>query len=163
MIIDFVSFAALIATGSVTMSSITGLSRSSFAMSRDGLFPKWFAYVSKRFGTPFVAVTVSGIAIAVIASIFYDSLSIIASIFNFGILFTYILINFSLIKLRKKEPDAKRGFKVPFYPIVPISAILSSILLMYYLSDTAKIASAIWMVIGITLYIILIRKSNLKI
>ena len=163
MIIDFVSFAALIATGSVTMSSITGLSRASFAMSRDGLFPKRFAYISKRFGTPFVAITVSGIAIAVIASIFFDSLSIIASIFNFGILFTYILINFSLIKLRKKEPDAKRGFRVPFYPIVPISAILSAILLMYYLSDTAKIASAIWLLIGITLYIILIRKSNLKI
>ncbi len=163
IIIDFVSFAALIATGSVTMGSIAGTSRASFAMSRDGLFPKRFAYIHKRFGTPFVAIIVSGIAIAVIASIFYESISIIASIFNFGILLTYILIHLSLIKLRKKEPDAKRGFKVPLYPIVPISAICSSILLMYYLSDTAKIASAIWIVIGVTLYIVLIRRSNLKI
>lgn len=163
IIIDFVSFAALIATGSVTMGSIAGTSRASFAMSRDGLFPKRFAYIHKRFGTPFVAIIVSGIAIAVIASIFYESISIIASIFNFGILLTYILIHLSLIKLRKKEPDAKRGFKVPLYPIVPISAICSSILLMYYLSDTAKIASAIWIVIGVILYIVLIRRSNLKI
>ena len=163
IIIDFVSFAALIATGSVTMGTIAGTSRASFAMSRDGLFPKRFALIHKRFGTPFVAVTVSGIAIAVIASIFYESISVIASIFNFGILFTYILIHLSLIKLRIKEPSTKRGFKVPLYPIVPISAICSSILLMYYLSDIAKIASAIWIVAGVILYIILIKKSNLKI
>jgi APA family basic amino acid/polyamine antiporter len=160
IIIDFVSFAALIATGSVTMGSIAGTSRASFAMSRDGLFPKWFSYIHNKFGTPFVAITVSGIAVAVIASIFFESISIIASIFNFGILFTYILIHLSLIKLRRKEPDAIRGFKVPFYPIVPIAAICSSILLMYYLSDAAKIASAIWVIIGVTLYIILIRKSK---
>ena len=160
MIIDFVSFAALIATGSVTMGSIAGTSRASFAMSRDGLFPKWFSYINNRFGTPFIAIIVSGIAVAVIASIFFESLNVIASIFNFGILFTYILISLSLIKLRKKEPDTIRGFRVPFYPIVPIAAICSSVLLMYYLSDTAKIASAIWAIIGVILYILLIRKQN---
>jgi len=159
MIIDFVSFAALIATGSVTMGSIAGTSRASFAMSRDGLFPKWFSYINNRFGTPFIAIIVSGIAVAVIASVFFESLGIIASIFNFGILFTYTLISLSLIKLRKKEPDAIRSFKVPFYPVVPIAAICSSILLMYYLSDTAKIASAIWAAIGVILYIVVIRKS----
>ncbi|HZS73417.1 MAG TPA: amino acid permease, partial [Candidatus Nitrosotalea sp.] len=160
MIIDFVSFAALIATGSVTMGSIAGTSRVSFAMSRDGLFPKQFRHISNRFGTPFIAILVSGIAIAVIAGIFFESLNIIASIFNFGILFTYILISLSLIKLRKKEPDTTRGFKVPFYPIVPIAAICSSIILMYYLSDTAKIISAIWTAIGVISYIVVIRKSS---
>ncbi|MDE1769192.1 MAG: amino acid permease [Thaumarchaeota archaeon] len=160
MLIDFVSFAALIATGSVTMGSIAGTSRASFAMSRDGLFPRWFSYIHSRFGTPFVGITVSGFAIAVIATIFFKSIDVIASIFNFGILFTYILIHLSLIKLRKKEPETKRGFKVPFYPVVPIIGIGSSIILMYFLSDTAKIASAIWIIIGLILYIILIRKQN---
>ncbi len=75
-------------------------------------------------------------------------------------MFTYILISLSLIKLRKKEPDIIRGFKVPFYPIVPIAANCSSIILMYYLSDTAKIISAIWTAIGVISYIVVIRKSS---
>ncbi len=159
-LIDFVSFAALIATGSVTMSSIAGTSRGSFAMSRDGLFPKWFRYVHKRFGTPFVGITISGTAIAVIAAIFFKSIDLIASIFNFGTLFTYILINLSLIKLRKKEPNTKRTFKVPLYPAFPIIGIASSVLMMYFLSNDAKISSVIWITIGLALYVIFIKKKS---
>lgn len=161
-LIDFVSFAALIATGSVTMGSIAGTSRGSFAMSRDGLFPKWFRYIHKRFGTPFVGIIVSGTAVSVIATIFFKSIDTIASIFNFGILFTYILIHLSLIKLRKKEPDVKRTFKVPLYPVFPVIGVASSVLMMYFLSNDAKIASAIWITIGLTLYAIIIRKPKTK-
>ena len=163
ILIDFVSFAALIATGSVTMGSIAGTSRASFAMSRDSLFPKWFSYVHKRFGTPFVGILVSGITVASVAGVFFKSIDVIASIFNFGILFTYTLIHLSLIKLRKKEPQTKRGFKVPLYPVVPILGVGSSVVLMYFLSDIAKIASAIWLSIGLVLYVVFVKKQFTKV
>lgn len=162
MIIDFISFSALIATGSVTMSAITGGSRASFAMGRDGLFPKYFNRIHDKFGTPFVSIIVSGSAIAIIASIFFKRIDVIASIFNFGTLFTYFFINLSLIKLRRKEPNTMRSFKVPAYPIIPIAGGASCILLMYYLSDTAKIASAIWVVVGLLLYFVMKRIQFLK-
>lgn len=159
-IIDFVSFSALIATGSVVLSSVTAGARSSFAMSRDNLFPKIFDKIDRRFGTPSFSVFVCGIAIAVLAGIFFNNIAIIASIFNFGTLFTYLFIHLSVIKLRKKEPDAVRLFKVPLYPIFPIIGAASCITLMYYLSSTAKIASFVWLVIGLLMYVIMVRKLS---
>jgi len=158
VIIDFVSFSALIATGSVVLSSVTSGSRGSFAMSRDNLFPKFFTRVHKKFGTPYLSIIICGIVISVLAGVFSNSIDIIASIFNFGTLFTYLFIHLSVIKLRRKEPEMTRPFKVPLYPAFPIIGAASCIALMYYLSNTAKIASFVWLLIGLFLYALLIKK-----
>jgi basic amino acid/polyamine antiporter, APA family len=158
VILDFVSFSALIATGSVALSAITAGARGSFAMSRDNLFPRFFTHVHKKFGTPYLSIIICGIAISVLAGVFSNSIDIIASIFNFGTLFTYLFIHLSVIKLRRKEPATARPFKVPLYPIFPIIGALSCIALMYYLSNTAKIASFVWLLIGLFLYALLIKK-----
>ncbi|HJU13705.1 MAG TPA: amino acid permease [Candidatus Nitrosotalea sp.] len=157
-IIDFVSFSALIATGSVVLSSITAASRSSLAMARDGMFPKCFVKIHKKYGTPYTSIIICGLVISGLAGIFYNNIGAIASIFNFGTLFTYLFIHLSLIKLRKKEPGATRLFKVPLYPVLPIIGAASCIALMYYLSNTAKMASAIWFLIGLLLYFVLIKR-----
>lgn len=163
IIIDFVSFSALIATGSVVLSSITAASRSGLAMSRDGLFPKIFCRVHRRFGTPHVSIVICGSAMAAIAGLFFNSIGTIASIFNFGTLFTYLFIHLSLIKLRLREPSARRLFRVPAYPFFPVIGAASCIVLMYYLSYAAKIASLVWFLVGLALYVILIKRPHLKI
>ncbi len=158
VILDFVSFSALIATGSVALSSITAGARGSFAMSRDNLFPRFFTRVHKKFGTPYLSIIICGIAISVLAGVFSNNIGMIASIFNFGTLFTYLFIHLSVIKLRRKEPGTVRPFKVPLYPAFPIIGASSCIALMYYLSNTAKIASFIWLLIGLFLYALLIKQ-----
>ena len=59
------------------------------------------------------------------------------SITNIGTLFIFLLVNVSVIILRKKYPNAKRPFTIPFaINNIPISSIvggLSSIVLAYYL------------------------------
>lgn len=158
IIIDFVSFSALIATGSVVLSSITAASRTGLAMSRDGLFPKHFEQIHKKFHTPYISVLICGAAISALAGIFFNNIDAIASIFNFGTLFTYLFIHLSVIRLRKKEPGAPRLFKVPFYPAFPIIGAASCIALMYYLSNAAKIASFIWFFVGLVLYFVFIKR-----
>ena len=160
MIIDFVSFSALIATGSVTLSSITAGARGGLAMSRDDLFPPFFTRIHKKFGTPYRSIIICGIAISILAGVFSNNIDIIASIFNFGTLFTYLFTHLSVIKLRRKEPEAPRLFKVPLYPAFPIIGASSCIALMYYLSYTAKIASFVWFLIGLFLYALLIKKTR---
>ncbi|MDE1829772.1 MAG: amino acid permease [Thaumarchaeota archaeon] len=162
IIIDFVSFSALIATGSVVLSSVTAGARSSFAMSRDNLFPKYFDRIGKKFETPYFSIIICGVAMSVIAGIFFNNIVVIASIFNFGTLFTYLFIHLSVIKLRKKEPHINRPFKVPLYPAFPIIGAASCIALMYYLSYTAKVASFVWFLIGLLLYFVLINRSFFK-
>ena len=160
MFFEFVSFSALIATGSVVLSSIIGGTRASFAMARDGLLPHHFNKISKRFGTPYFSIIVGSIIIVAFAGIFYNNIDTIASIVNFGSLFTYLFVNLSLLKLRKSEPNTERLFKVPLYPFVPIAGVVSCIGMMYYLADNAKLVSLIWGVIGLSLYLTLYRKKR---
>ena len=157
---DFISFSALIATGSVVLSSILGGTRASFAMGRDRLLPHQFDKISKKFGTPYFSIIVGGVIIVVFAGVFYDSIDTIASIVNFGSLFTYLFVNLSLIKLRKSEPNIVRPFKVPLYPIIPILGAISCIGLMYFLNDSAKLVSAIYAIIGLAIFFFVYRKTK---
>jgi len=164
MFFDFISFSALIASGSVVLSSILGGTRASFAMGRDRLLPHHFDKISKRFGTPYFSIIVGGLIIVIFAGVFYDNIDTIASIVNFGSLFTYLFVNLSLIKLRKTMPHIQRPFKVPLYPIVPILGAASCIGLMYFLSDSAKIVSTVYAVIGLAIFYFVYRNPsrNLK-
>jgi len=160
MFFDFISFSALISAGSVVLSSILGGTRASFAMGRDRLLPHQFEKISKRFGTPYFSIIVGGLIIVIFAGIFYNNIDTIASIVNFGSLFTYLFVNLSLIKLRRTNPEAIRGFKVPLYPIVPILGAASCIGLMYFLSDSAKMISTIYAVIGLAVYFFIYRNKK---
>ncbi|KER06495.1 putative amino acid-proton symporter YbeC protein [Marine Group I thaumarchaeote SCGC AAA799-E16] len=158
MFFDFISFSALIATGSVVLSNIIGGTRASFAMGRDRLLPHHFDKISKKFGTPHISILIGGAIIVTFAGVFYNDINTIASIVNFGSLFTYLFVNLSLLKLRKTEPNANRLFKVPLYPVVPIVGAISCVGLMYYLADEAKFVSLIWAMFGLILYFTFYRK-----
>jgi APA family basic amino acid/polyamine antiporter len=160
--IDFIAFSALIATASVVLSSIIGGTRASFAMGRDRVLPSQFDKISKRFGTPYFSVIFGGLIIVVLAALFYNNIDTIASVVNFGSLFTYLFVHLSLIKLRKSKPEVKRSFKVPLYPTIPLIGAASCILLMYYLSDNAKIASVLWFLIGLLVFVIMTKKTEKK-
>ena len=160
MFFDFISFSALIASGSVVLSSIIGGTRASFAMGRDRLLPPQFDKISKRFGTPYFSTIIGGAIIVIFAGVFYNSIDTIASIVNFGSLFTYLFVNLALIKLRKIEPNITRPFKVPLYPVVPILGAVSCIVLMYFLSDSAKIVSIVYAIIGIAIFFFIYRKPK---
>jgi APA family basic amino acid/polyamine antiporter len=161
--IGFIAFSALIATASVVLSSIIGGTRASFAMGRDRVLPKQFDKISKRFGTPYFSIIFGGLIIVILAGLFYSDIDIIASVVNFGSLFTYLLVHLSLIKLRKSKPELKRPFRVPLYPLIPILGAASCILLMYYLSDNAKIAAVLWFLVGLIVYAIMKKRNHITI
>jgi len=152
--ISFISFSALIAIGSVILSSIVRGSRMAFAMGRDGLLSKSFSHVNERFKTPDFSIIFIGTFAIILAGFFYDNLDFLASIVNFGSLFTYLFIHLSLIKLRETKPNVKRGFKT-IYPLFPIIGAISCILLMLYLNNNAKIAALIWGGIGLAVYLLI--------
>ncbi|MEO9277498.1 MAG: amino acid permease C-terminal domain-containing protein [Nitrososphaera sp.] len=45
-----------------------------------------------------------------------------------------------------------RPFRVPLYPILPIIGLICGVTLIYYFSNTAKIASLGWGLIGFAVY-----------
>lgn len=152
-ILEFVAISAIFATTSVILSSIIGGSRALFSMARQKVIPSIFSRISKN-GIPFFTVIISGISISLIIIVSLGNLNQLATIFNFGTLLTFILINLSLLQLRRIWPDVERGFKVPLYPLTPVLGIISCIGLAFYLNPNAVIYGGLWIIIGIVVYLL---------
>jgi len=150
-ILEFVAISALFATTSVIMASIMGGSRALFAMARNGVLPKVLSTISRQ-NVPAFTILLCGVIISGIVLVTNGNLDWLASIFNFGTLLTFIFINLSLLKLRKTMPDVKRSFKVPFYPYTPIFAMISCIILAFYLNANAVITACFFLAVGIVVY-----------
>jgi APA family basic amino acid/polyamine antiporter len=150
-----VSLGALIATASVLLTNLIGLSRVSFAMARNNQMPKSMAKVS-RFGTPYLSVLVIGGLIALLALVL--DLKQTAAITSFAVLSTHLIVNFSAIKLRKKMPGSVR-FKTPLYPLIPSLGIISCVILMFSLPPESWIVVASVGMISAALYLIIKKRK----
>jgi len=107
-------------------------SRVPYAMSCERLLPGVLQHVNPG-GTPVPAMAVSTlIALAfTISSAFERLLAMLAFFF----VANYVLTFAALFRLRVREPDAARPFRVPLYPWVPGAALAGSI---------AFVSAAIW-------------------
>jgi len=152
-ILEFVAISALFATTSVIMASIMGGSRALFAMARQGVLPKSLATISRQ-SVPLFTILLCGIFISGIVLLTNGNLDWLASLFNFGTLLTFFFINLSLLKLRRTMPDAKRGFKVPFYPYTPVFGMISCIFLAFYLNSNAVLTAFLFLIVGIIVYVL---------
>jgi len=96
--------------------------------------PRFLGRVHAKYLTPANALILN--MLLGIAALFTEKTGDIITVSVFGALTLYILSMMSLLKLRQSEPDLARPFKVPFYPIFPIAAlvigIISLIAMSYY-------------------------------
>jgi APA family basic amino acid/polyamine antiporter len=150
-ILQFVAISALFATTSVIMASIMGGSRALFAMARQGVLPKVLSRISRQ-NVPVFTILLCGLIISGIVLVTGGNLDWLASLFNFGTLLTFFFINLSLLKLRKTMPDVKRSFKIPLYPYTPVFAMISCIILAFYLNANAVITACFFLAVGIVVY-----------
>lgn len=104
---------------------ILSAGRASFEFGRVGFAPKFIGKIHPKFKTPANALIVNTV-IGIIA-LSTGKTGEIITIACFGALSLYILSMISVLRLRKKEPDMIRPFKVPFYPVSPIIALVISI------------------------------------
>ncbi|MEY8349565.1 amino acid permease [Bacillus cereus] len=145
---------------SVLFSFTLAGSRVWFAMSRDGLLPKWFTKVHPKYKTPHRPTLIIGIITAIISG--FPPISEVVELVNIGVLSAFILICSSIIVLRKKRPDLERKFKPPFVPVIPLIGICFSLYLIISLPQVTWIRFIIWMLIGLVIYMLYGKnKSNL--
>ncbi|MGN6418604.1 MAG: amino acid permease [Pseudobacter sp.] len=120
-----VSISAVVATTSVLLVFQLGQPRIWMSMSRDGLLPKAFGKVHKKYQTPYFSTIVTGILVAVPA-LFMQS-SRMTDLTSIGTLFAFVLVSGGVLLLPKIEPGSDTrpagGFKLPYVNgqfIVPI-------------------------------------------
>ena len=145
-----VAFGAVIATTSALVPYQAGQPRIFFAMGRDGLLPAWAAKVHPRFRTPHVTTIITGVVVALCASIF--NINELVELTNIGTLFAFILVALGIIILRYKEPNRPRPFRTPLVPWVPLGAVACCAYLMYELPWMTWIRFFVWMAVGLGLY-----------
>ncbi len=137
-----------------------GGSRLLMAMAKDGEIPRPLAYVNPRFRTPSTALIFLGI-MGVLGSVFTELIVLFDTAAS-AVLLCYLLVVISVIRLRRKEPDMERPYKMWGYPAIPILAIVSIIpawgISILLLKPWAIGIFVGWMVLGI-LYFVLFRKN----
>ncbi len=135
-----------------------GQARVWFAMSRDRLLPAAFSRVHPRYRTPAFATWVAGILVAIPAGLF--DVGTFAEMSNIGTLFAFVLVSLGVIALRHLEPDRRRGFRVPFGPVIPTLSILFCGLLMAGLPAKTWLRFFVWLLIGLVVYFFYSRKRS---
>ncbi len=135
-----------------------GQARIWFAMSRDRLLPDIFSRVHKRYQTPHISTWLAGLAVGIPAGIW--DIGTFAELSNIGTLFAFIIVSVGVVVLRRRQPDRKRSFKVPFCPVTPAISILCCLGLMLGLPLETWIRFVVWLVIGLVIYASYSRKRS---
>ena len=150
---------AILGMTTVILVMAYGQTRIIYAMSRDGLLPKKLSTVHPKYQTPFFATWMVGLFFGVVAA--FVPLNILTELINIGTLAAFSLVSIAVIIMRKKRPDLKRTFRVPFVPLIPALAVIFCVMLMTYLSWHTWVAFAIWIALGLIVYFTYSRKRSL--
>jgi basic amino acid/polyamine antiporter, APA family len=135
-----------------------GQARIWFAMSRDGLLPPLFSRVHVRFRTPHISTWLAGFFVGLPAGIW--DIGTFADLSNIGTLFAFAIVSAGVLILRRRQPERKRGFRVPFVPLVPILSILCCLLLMMGLPLETWVRFFVWLLIGLAIYFRFGRRNS---
>lgn len=155
-----IKLGAIAGLTSVILVMLMGQPRIFFTMSKDGLLPPAFAKVHSKFGTPYFSTIITGLFAMVLAGLF--PIGVLSKLVSLGTLLAFAMVCLAILILRKNEPDIKRPFKTPFSPWVPLLGIAACLAQMVFLNIFAWYTMAVWMVIGILVYILFGYKNAKK-
>lgn len=144
-----VSIGALISITGLNMGESIMVPRYGAAIANEGLLPASIAKENKK-AAPVIAILISGgIAIVLLLSGTFETLATLSVVFRF---FQYIPTALAVIKLRKMEPDANVIFRVPFGPVIPIVAVIISLVMIAGDNPMNFVYGLVGVVIASTVY-----------
>ncbi|GAA4229757.1 hypothetical protein GCM10022254_22930 [Actinomadura meridiana] len=156
-----VDVGVVLALTTVILVLLISLTRVVFSMSRDGLLPRPLATMSRRYKVPSRATLAAGGA-ALVVSQTLDVLTL-EQLVVMGTLFAFLFVPAAVLALRRTRPDLHRPFRVPAAPVTAVVTIIAVAWLMLNLKVETWGYFAIWMVVGVLLYLAYgRRKSQLK-
>jgi APA family basic amino acid/polyamine antiporter len=150
---SIISVGALLATASVLLTSILGVSRMAYAMAKRKDIPQFLSRLHPKHSTPYYSIWLTGAFMALLVLVI--DLSKVVAISTFALLFYYLFANLSALRLT----GAKR-----LYPrVVPILGTASCLVLLVFIlfaSTQAWIIGLAGLLAGLVYYAI--RKAILS-
>lgn len=136
------------------------VSRVLYAMARDRQLPAPLAWIHPRYQTPYVAVLLMAVVMAVVALGFVAHLDTLLTLVNFGALVAFLFVNASVIAYHGVKHQSGKVIShwiLPALGFAVIAYVLSGI------NPAALTLGVIWLAIGIAYHIILrfvLRRSD---
>jgi APA family basic amino acid/polyamine antiporter len=148
-----VSVGGLIATASVLLTTILGVSRLGYAMAQKNELPRVFGTLHRKFETPYVAILVSSLLMMLL--VFVSTLSQVVAVSTFASLVYYGIGNLSAMRLNPKRR---------LYPrVVPLFGVIScAVFLLFVLFKSPEIwlIGIIILALGAVYYILDTKRTK---
>lgn len=145
-----IDLGAILGMTTVMLVCLYGQTRISFSMSRDGLLPPVFSNISKKSGAPVRSTVLFGSIAAIMGG--FIPLAALAELVNIGTLTAFTLVSFSILRLRKTQPNLRRPFRTPWVPFVPVMSIICCVFLLVNLKPVTWLRFVIWLAVGMIVY-----------
>jgi APA family basic amino acid/polyamine antiporter len=144
-----VGVGALISVAGSDESGMIGTSRLGYALAADGLFPKVFTRIHRKYKTPYASIIIQSVT-ALIASI-VGGLNLLISVSVFFLAIAYLATSASVFPLRKMNhaPNSTGKRKM----VIPILGIIFSAYLITQCTPTQIAIGALLLLVGVPIYI----------
>jgi amino acid transporter/nucleotide-binding universal stress UspA family protein len=145
-------FGGLLSTMSALNATVLASSRVAFSMGRERMLPPRLAVIHPVRRTPHIAVLATGFILVAMAVTL--PIEVVGSGASLLFLLSFVLVNLSLIWIRRNEPELK-GFRTPLFPLLPILAVISNLALAIYqftFQPMAWYVSLAWIGAGLVIY-----------
>ncbi|MEM2103020.1 MAG: amino acid permease [Candidatus Bathyarchaeia archaeon] len=144
-----VSVGAIVATASVLLTAILGVSRVAFAMARNRDLPSFLERIDKKRKTPYGAVWFSGLLMTA-AVVLTPNLTQVVALSSFASLLYYSLANVAAMNLSTKTGK--------FSPLIPFIGLVSCLSLLVFLSLESWLIGIVTLALGAAYYYL--KKKN---
>ncbi len=133
----WLGIAVLLASAATINTLMAGIPRILYGMAKDGTMPAIFGRVHAKYKSPYMGIGVAFIIPAVYAIVIdgdIDSIFVLILAAVCAWLFSYILVNISVISLRVRRPDLDRPFRDRLYPVSQLVAIAALLVTLWYIA-----------------------------
>ncbi len=149
----FLTLAVIFAATSALNATIYSATRALYALGRDRMLPPFLAKISRKRKTPWAALLATAVLVLIVAML--KTMDVAASA-SMMFLVLFFLVNLCVIKVRWNLGDELTyGFVMPFFPVLPIIAIILQAVLigwLVHMSLVAWIVIPVWIIAGVGIY-----------
>jgi basic amino acid/polyamine antiporter, APA family len=149
-LITIVNVGTVLGLGAAVLISLYGQTRTFYSMAVAGYLPAAFAHVHPALRTPTLATMWTGIGAAIVAGLL--PIELLGELVSMGTLIAFASVCLGVLILRRTYPRVPRPFRIPLYPWIPLSGLLSCVGLMFSLPLITWANLMVWVAIGIVLY-----------
>jgi APA family basic amino acid/polyamine antiporter len=149
--VQIVSVGGLVATASVLLTAILGVSRMAYSMARRNDLPSALARLHSKFCTPYYAILAAGVLMAVL--VLFVDLTRVVAISTFALLFNYSITNTAAFKLKTNYKQHK---------VMPLLGLATCLMLLAFIllaSPQAWVIGVVFLIAG-TIYYAVRKKLN---